>query len=133
MRTAIATLIAASLLGACAAPDPIVAPAAVGRPAHELAQLVAGSEAKLFPCSIEAVSGPGGNPIELGRRRSEVTLPAGTYDVTLHCTNNAGHSWRPAARLDARAGKRYQVSGYFIDDSVTIFGMKMRTRVTALP
>ena len=133
MRTAIASLTAASLLVACAVPDPIVLPAAAGRPAREVSQLIAGSEARLFPCSIEGVASPDGKALEIGHRRSEVTLPPGTYRVTLHCTNNAGHAAKPFVRLDARPGKRYQVNGYVIDDSITIVNMKMAVRVTELP
>ena len=132
MRAAITTLPAVLLLAACAVPDPIVVPAAAGRPASEVANLVAGSEAKLFPCFITRVAGAGGAHLELGRLRTEVTLPPGQYRVTLHCTNNAGHSWEPAADVSARAGRRYQVTGYFIDDSITIFNMRMRVKVVEL-
>jgi hypothetical protein len=132
MRTATATLIAALLLGACAIGDPLVVPTAVGRPSHEVTRLVAGTESRMFPCWIESVSGTDGKTVELGPRRPEVTLPPGSYQVKLYCTNNAGHVWHPEAQVNARAGKRYQVNGYFIDDSITIWGMKMRVRVTEL-
>ena len=132
MRTPIAAVAAASLLGACAA-DPIVVPTAVGRPSHEVAQLVAGSEARVFPCAFERVADREGKALEIGRLRSDVTLPPGRYLVTLHCTNGAGHKATPSAQVDARAGKRYRVSGYFIDDSITMFNMKMAVRVTEMP
>jgi hypothetical protein len=131
MRAALTTLPAALLLCACAVPDPIVVPAAAGRPAGEVARLVAASEARLFPCFIDSVVGADGAPLDLERLRSEVTLPPGRYRVTLHCTNNL-HKWSPAVDLTARAGKRYQVTGYFVDDSITIFTMRMRAKVTEL-
>ena len=132
MRNAIAILTAASLLGACAVGDPLVVPEAAGRPANEVARLIAGSEARMFGCSIEKVSGRDGKALALGQRRPEVTVPPGPYHVTLHCTNNGPYDWRPETPINARPGKRYQVNGYFIDDSITAWGMKMRVRVTEL-
>jgi hypothetical protein len=134
MRTVIALIAAPLLLAACAiVPGPIVVPAAAGRPAGEVSRLVAASDARLFPCYIDRVQGTDGAPLELGRPGTDVTLPPGRYRVVLHCTNNAGHSWHPDTDVTARAGKRYQVTGYFIDDSITIFNMKMRVRVAELP
>lgn len=134
MRTAIATIPAALLLAACAiVPGPIVVPAAAGRPAGDLSRLVAASDARLFPCYIHQVQASDGAQLDLGRPGTEVTLPPGRYRVVLHCTNNALHSWHPAADVTARAGKRYQVTGYFIDDSITAYNMKMRVRVAELP
>jgi hypothetical protein len=134
MRTSIATLPAALVLAACAiVPGPVVVPSAAGRPTGEVSRLVAASDARLFPCYIHQVQGADGASLDLGRPGTEVTLPPGRYRVILHCTNNAGHSWHPDADVAARAGKRYQVTGYFIDDSITIFNMKMRVRVAELP
>jgi hypothetical protein len=98
-----------------------------------VARLVAASDARLFPCYVNRVVGAEGASLDEGPMRTEVTLPPGRYRVTLLCTNNAGHTWDPAADVTARAGKRYQLTGYFIDDSITIFTMKMRVRVAELP
>jgi hypothetical protein len=133
MRAAAVPLTATLLLGACAVPGPTVVPAAAGRPPGEVARLVAASDARLFPCYIDRVMGADGAALPVNRMSTEVTLPPGGYRVVLLCTNNAGHTWDPAAQLTARAGKRYQVTGYFIDDSITIFNMKMRARVAELP
>lgn len=133
MRAVVSTLPAALVLGACVMPEPIVVPAAAGRPASEVARLVAASEARMFPCSIRSVVGSDGAALDLGRIRPEVTLLPGRYRVTLYCTNNAGHSVEPFADLTARAGKRYQVTGYFVDDSITIWNMRMRAKVSELP
>ena len=131
MRAVISTLPAVLLLAACAA-EPIVVPAAAGRPASEVARLVAASEARFFGCSISRVVGADGKALEIGRRRSEVTLPPGRYRVTLHCANGAGHEVEPFVDLTARAGKSYQVTGYFVDDSITIWNMRMRVKVAEL-
>lgn len=132
MRAVISTLPAVLLLAACAS-EPIVVPAAAGRSASEVASLVAASEARFFGCSISRVVGADGTTLEIGRRRPEVTLPPGRYRVTLHCTNSAGHSSEPFVDLSARAGKRYQVTGYFVDDSITIWNMRMQVKVSELP
>ena len=134
MRLALTTLPVVLLLGACAAvPQAIVVPAAAGRSADEVSRLVAASDAKLFPCYIHRVSGADGKAVELGSLGTEVTLPPAGYQVTLLCTNNAGHKWDPSVQFTARPGKRYQVTGYFIDDSITVFNMKMRAKVAELP
>ena len=134
MRAAVATLSAAFLLGACAASGPIVVSTAAGRPASEVSRLVAASDTRVFPCAIDQVLGAQGAPVALGARwPSDVTLLPGRYRVALYCTNGAGHVVQPAADVTARAGKQYQVTGYLIDDSITVWNMKMRARVTELP
>lgn len=134
MRAAITILPVALLLGACAAPAPTIVPAAAGRPASEVSRLVAASEARVFPCAIDQVLGARGAPLALGARwPSDVTVPPGRYRVVLYCTNGAGHVVQPAADVTAQAGKRYQVTGYLIDDSITVWNMKMRAKVTELP
>lgn len=134
MRHPIAWLFAL-LLSACAAPaTTFVAPTAVGKPGVEVSKLVAASEAKLFPCNILAVKGAdGADVVDLGgSHKSDVTLPAGRYRVTLFCTSGY-HSFRPQADVAARAGKSYRITGYLIDDSITIFNMKMSVKVAELP
>lgn len=128
MRSPFLPVLSALALCACAAPTPLVVPAAAGKPAAEVARLVAASEARLFPCSIQDVGGG----IELGGNRSEVTLPPGRYRVTLFCTSGQ-HSFRPQADVVARAGKGYRLTGYLLDDSITIFTMKMGVKVAEMP
>ena len=133
MRALVAVIPVVLLVAACAT-GPVVAPAAVGRPAGEVSRLVAASESKTFPCAIDQVVGAQGAPVPLGARwPSDVTLPPGNYRVVLYCTNGAGHVVQPAADVAARAGKRYQVTGYLIDDSITVWNMRMRAKVAELP
>lgn len=121
------------LVAACAAPTPYVAPGATGKPVGEVSTLSAASEAKLFPCNILEVKGvEGASTLELGGVRPEVTLPAGKYRVTLSCTSGY-HTFKPQVDVSARAGKSHRLTGYLIDDSITIFNMKMRVKVTELP
>jgi len=122
-----AAFLPAILLCACAAPAPYTAPAAAGRSSAELARLLVASEAKQFPCTIMGVKG-----VELEGKKSEVTLLPGRYQVTLHCSSGF-HEVKPQAEVLARAGKRYMLTAYFVDDSITIFNMKMRVRVAELP
>lgn len=133
MRHPTAWLVAL-LLSACAAPATnYVAPAAAGRAGAEVAKLIADSEAKLFPCSIQEVKSADGANVDLGgSNKSDVTLPAGRYRVTLFCSSGY-HSFKPEAEVAARGGKSYRVTGYLIDDSITIFTMKMRAKVAELP
>ena len=132
MRTALASLLPlALLLGACAT-APVVVPAAAGRPAHEVTKLTAASEASFFPCAFGRIVGADGASLDVGRWPQEVTVPSGRYRITLYCTNGAGHTVEPATDLDAKGGKRYKVAGFFIDDSITVFNMRMRARVTEL-
>lgn len=119
----------ALLAGACAAP-PMTTPGASGKPASEVTRLVAASEAKLFPCSISEVKGAAGaEAVDLGPKRPEVTLPPGRYRVTMKC-ESAYHVFSPKADVVARAGKSYRLTGYLVDDSITIFNMKMNIKVT---
>jgi hypothetical protein len=123
------------LLSACAAPTTsFVAPTAAGKPGTEVSKLVAASEANLFPCNILYVKGPdGSHAVDLGgSHKSDVTLPAGRYRVTLLCASGY-HSFKPEADVAARAGKSYRITGYLVDDSITIFTMKMRVKVAELP
>ena len=126
-----AALPAALLLAACAAP--YVAPTAAGRPASEVSRLVAASEAKQFPCTIQEVKhGDGAVAVAPGGgQKSEVTLAPGRYRVTLFCTSGI-HSFRPQADVAARAGKGYRITGYLVDDSITIFTMKMMAKVAEI-
>ncbi len=123
-----ATCALALALTACATPGPYIAPGAAGKAPSEVSRFLPASEAKLFPCSILAVSGA-----DLGGSfRSEVAVPPGRYRVTLNCTSNY-HTFQPEAEVAARAGKTYRFTGYLIDDSITIFNMKMRVKVEELP
>lgn len=117
------------LMAACAAMAPIVHPAAVGRPAADLSRLVAASEARLFPCSIATVEG--GGLADLRGRHPEVTLLPGVYKVTLECTSGY-HTARPQVMVTLAAGKAYRVTGFLVDDSITIFNMRMRAKVTEI-
>lgn len=119
------------LLAACAAPAPVTAPAAAGKPAAEVSRLVAASEAKLFPCQIAKVEGAAGaGTVDLGGAvRPEVTVPPGRYRVTLKCSSGY-HSANPRTDVTARAGRSYQLTGYLVDDSITVFNMKMAIKVT---
>ncbi|APV48624.1 hypothetical protein BWI17_02340 [Betaproteobacteria bacterium GR16-43] len=120
------------LIVACA-PMPHVVPDVVGKPASEVTRLVAASEAKLFPCSIASAKGASGASADLGTfLKSEVTLAPGTYRVTLSCSSGS-HTFRPEVDVAARAGKSYRLTGYLIDDSITIFTMKMRVKVAEIP
>ena len=123
-----ATCALALALAACATPGPYIAPGAAGKSPSEASRFLPASEAKLFPCSILAVSG-----VDLGGSfRSEVAVPAGRYRVTLNCTSNY-HTFKPEAEVTARAGKTYRFTGYLIDDSITIFNMKMGVKVEEVP
>ena len=127
MRPCPAAFLPAILLCACAGPAPYVAPVATGKASGEVARLVAASEAKLFPCSIMEVAG-----MDLGGKKSEVTLLPGRQQVTLHCSNGY-HVFKPQTEVVARGGKSYVLTGYLIDDSITIFNMKMRVKVGEVP
>lgn len=116
-------------LSACAAMAPFVHPSAVGRPGGEVGRLVAASEARLFPCSIATVEG--GNATEVRGRHPEVTLLPGTYKVTLECTSGY-HTARPQVMVAVGAGKAYRVTGYLVDDSITVFNMRMRAKVAEM-
>lgn len=123
------------ILGACGIMPPAsyVSPAAAGKSAAEVSKLVAASEAKAFPCSILEVKGSGGTaPVDLGGQKSDVTLPPGRYRVTLFCSSGH-HNFKPQAEVSARAGRSYRITGYLVDDSITIFTMKMGARVSDLP
>jgi hypothetical protein len=125
----------ALLLSACAAqPTSFVAPAAVGKPGSEVSKLVAASEAGLFPCSILKVSGASGAAaVDLGgHNRSDVTVLPGLYRIALHCASSY-HSFEPQAEMVAQAGRTYRITGYLVDDSITIFTMKMGAKVAELP
>ena len=127
--------LATLLLSACVAPPGnLVAPAAVGKPGTEVSKLVAASEAKLCPCYIFEVKGAdGASAVDLGgSHKSDVTLLAGRYRVTLVCTSGY-HTFRPQTEVVARAGRSYRITGYLVDDSITIFNMRMRLKVTELP
>ena len=127
MRPGPAAFLPAILLCACATPAPYVAPVAAGKPSGQVARLVAASEAKLFPCSIMEVKG-----MELDGKKSEVTLLPGRHQVTLSCSSGY-HEFKPQAEVVARGGKGYMLTGYLIDDSITIFTMRMRVKVAELP
>ncbi|QJR12956.1 hypothetical protein DSM104443_04050 [Usitatibacter rugosus] len=127
-----ALLLLPLLLGACAA-TPFTAPNASGKGAGDVTRLVAASETKLFACNILEVRGVRGSTgVELGATRSEVTLLPGHYDVTLFCSNGQ-HSIKPRVQVNALGGKGYRLAGYLVDDSITIFHMKMAVRVAELP
>ena len=127
-------LFAFLLFGCANQPANLVAPAAVGKPASEVSKLTAASEARLFPCTIFKVSSAsGGADMELSSLyKSDVTLLPGRYRITLYCAS-AYHSFEPQTEVVAQAGKTYRITGYFIDDSITIFTMKMRAKVAELP
>ena len=128
MRLRPAAVLVPLVLSACATPGPFIAPATVGKGPGEVSRLVPASDAKLFACSIVDVKGSPG--VDLGgKKTSEVTLPPGRYHVTLHCAS-AQHFFTPEAQVVARPGKIYTLTGYLIDDSITIFTMKMRVKVT---
>ena len=129
-----AACIFALLLCACAPATNFVAPSAAGKPGSESSKLVAASEAKLFPCTIQDVKGAdGADAVDLGGSlKADVTLPAGRYRVTLNCTSGY-HIFKPQAELAARGGKNYRITGYLVDDSITIFNMKMQAKVAELP
>lgn len=120
----------AALLGACAAPEPFVAPSVAGKARTEVARLVAASEAPLFPCTFTQVSGDTAMP--LSGKRTDVTLAPGRYVVSLECAS-AYHSFKPQVELTARPGRSYRITGYLVDNSVTIFTMKMRVKIEELP
>ena len=129
MRVHATAALLAILLGACA-PVPVIAPAATGKGASEVSRLVAASEAKQFPCNIGGVKGVGDTAAveSAPGRASEVTLLPGRYQVTLSCSSGF-HEFKPETEVVARAGKVYTLTGYLIDDSITIFNMKMRIKV----
>ena len=120
------------LAGACA-PVPITTTGAAGKPASEVSKLVAASDAKSYPCNISAVTAAAGaEGVDLGGLlRPEVTLPPGRYRVTMKCASPY-HAFNPHVDLTARAGKGYRLTGFLIDDSITLFTMKMAIRVTEL-
>jgi hypothetical protein len=126
------------MLGACAGvtlgPQSFTAPASIGKPQAEVSKLVAASDARYFFCTIQRIlDTAGANAPDLGGNiKTDVTLPPGQYQVTLHCSNGT-HIYSPTLRVFAKAGKSYRISGEFIDDSITIFTMKMRANVTELP
>lgn len=122
------------LLSACAAPAPFVHPSAAGKPVSEVSRLIAASEAKQFPCNVLEAKGAGvaDDAGLVGHRSPEATLLPGRYRVTLHCTNGF-HEFKPKVDVVARAGKSYRLTGYLVDDSITIFTMRMRVKVAELP
>ena len=123
-----ATCALAFLVASCAAP-PLTAPSASGKPASEVTRLVAASDAKLFPCNIFEVKG-GTGADDLGNmNRPEVTLAPGRYRVKMKCAS-AYHVFSPSVEVVARAGKSYRLTGYLLDDSITLFTMKMGIKVT---
>ena len=122
------------LLSSCGIMPPAsyVAPAAAGKSPTEVSKLVAASEAKLFPCSIHEVRDvAGAAAVDLGGNKSDVTLAPGRYRVTLFCSSGH-HNFKPQAEVSARAGRSYRITGYLVDDSITIFTMKMGARVSDL-
>ena len=122
------------VVSACAMiPTPFVAPAAAGKSAAEVSRLVPASEARLFPCAITEVKDANGADLGYGSNwKSDVTLPAGAYRVSLVCSSGQ-HEFRPQIGVNARAGKTYRLTGYPLDDSITIFNMKMGIKVAELP
>jgi hypothetical protein len=127
MARAFAPCFAALLVSACAAP-PLTAPSVAGKPAAEVSKLVAASEAKPYPCSIVEVKSATGAVDLGGFVRPEVTLPPGRYVVTMKCASPY-HSFSPKVDVAARPGRTYRLTGYLIDDSITIFNMKMAVKV----
>lgn len=125
MRHSLA-LVAPLLLVACAAPGLYVAPSVVGKSQTEVAKLVAASGATLFPCTFTRISGD--SELQLGGKRTEVTLAPGRYVVSLECAS-AYHSFKPQTELNATQGKTYRITGYLVDNSITIFTMRMRVKV----
>ncbi len=123
-------LLLTALLGACAAPGPFVAPNAAGKAQNEVAKLVAASEASLFPCTFIQVAGD--TAVPLGGKRTDVTLVPGRYVVSLECAS-AYHSFKPQVELTAKPGRTYRVTGFLVDNSITIFTMRMRVKVEELP
>ena len=123
-------LLMAAALGACAAPEPFVAPSAAGKAPTEVARLLAASEASLFPCAFTQVSGD--TAVQFGGKRTDVTLAPGRYVVSLECAS-AYHSFKPQVEVTARPGRLYRVTGYLVDNSITIFTMRMRVKVEELP
>lgn len=117
------------LMAACAVPAPFVAPGVVGKPPGDVARLLAASDAGLFPCSFVHVVGDSDLP--LGTRRTELSLAPGRYVISLECAS-AYHVFKPRAELVARPGKTYRVTGYLVDNAVTIFTMRMRVKVEEL-
>jgi hypothetical protein len=125
----------ALLLSSCAAPAPVVAPAVAGKPDAEVSKFFSASEAKSFPCSLfEVRTSDGTDAIDLrGVPKLEASLSPGKYRVTLRCANGFGHVFKPQVDVTALAGKRYRLTGFLIDDSITIFTMKMRVKVEEIP
>jgi hypothetical protein len=135
MFTLAATILVAGCAGIALGPAVgYVAPTASGKPPNEVSKLVAASEERLFPCSILRIQDAADRdaPDLAGFPKADVTLLPGAYRVTLRCAS-AQHSWEPSVRLLAKAGKSYRVTGKLIDDSITIFNMKMRATATELP
>jgi hypothetical protein len=124
------TLLAPLLVAACSVPGPFVAPNVVGKASSEVARLVAASDAGLFPCAFIQVSGD--SAVTLGAMRTDLTLAPGRYVILLQCAS-AYHSFRPRTELSVRPGKTYRITGYLVDNSITIFNMKMAVRVEELP
>ncbi len=114
------------LVSACAGPAPFVAPSVAGKAPTEVAKLMAASEAGLFPCSFTQIAGDGAP--QIGGRRTEVTLAPGRYVVSLECAS-AYHSFKPQTELIARPGKVYRITGFLVDNAITIFTMRMRVKV----
>ena len=117
------------LLSACAPPQPFVAQNAAGKAPTEVSKLIAASEANLFPCSFTQIAGDGAP--QIGGRRNEVTIAPGRYVISLECASSY-HSFKPQADLVARPGKIYRITGYLVDNSVTIFTMRMRLKIEEL-
>ena len=125
----VAAAVLALLLSACAAP-PVTTPGAQGKSASEVSRFVAASEARMFPCLVAQVVGAAGaGSVDLGGQpRPEVTVPPGRYRVTLKCSSGF-HSSHPHVDVTARAGRSYRLAGYLVDDSITVFNMKMAIKV----
>ena len=122
-------LLAPLLVAACSVPGPFVAPSVVGKAPSEVARLVAASDAGLFPCTFIHVAGDSAVP--LGARRTELTLAQGRYAISLECAS-LYHSFKPRTELNVRPGKTYRITGYLVDNSITIFTMRMSVRVEEL-
>jgi hypothetical protein len=116
------------LLTACAAPGPYVGPGAVGKAPSEVAKLLAVSEARLFPCRFLRFAAQGAPQIEVEGLRTDITLAPGRYVVTLDCASSY-HSFKPQVDLMLRAGRAYRLTAFLVDDSITIFTMRMRVKV----
>lgn len=122
-------LLAPLLVAACSVPGPFVAPSVVGKAPSEVARLVAASDSGLFPCAFIQVSGD--SAVTLGAMRTDLTLAPGRYVILLQCAS-AYHSFKPRTELNVRPGKTYRITGYLVDNSITIFTMRMSVRVEEL-